>query len=141
MYSSHTVGSHKHQACSSRRNRQFQESCARDCQEIEELLRICCEETDQARQLRNPSTVSQLLTQTQDLQNKVNFLTGARELYDPETASSVPRSQPTLAYSESRELRSRDSGLPLDTRNTLGTSGTVCEKTFLLEKDHPQHSA
>ena len=62
------------------RNRLFQESRAMNCQEIEELRTICCEETDRARQLRidelflqqerNPSTVSQLLIQIQDLQNK-----------------------------------------------------------------------
>ena len=33
------------------RNRLFQESRARDCQEIEELRRICCEEIDRAGQL------------------------------------------------------------------------------------------
>ena len=64
------------------RNRLFQESRARDCSEIEELRRICCEETSRARQVRiddlsvqqerNPTTVRQLLTQIQDLQNKVN---------------------------------------------------------------------
>ena len=64
------------------RNRNFQENRAKDCQAIEELRRICCDETDRARQLkivalsmqqnRNPCTVSQLLTQIQDLQNKVN---------------------------------------------------------------------
>ena len=32
------------------RNRLFRENHARDCQEIEELRRICCEETDRARQ-------------------------------------------------------------------------------------------
>ena len=60
-----------------------------DCQEIEEYRRVCCEETDRARQKkidelsmqqeRTPSTVSQPLTQIQDLQNKVNFLSDARE--------------------------------------------------------------
>ena len=53
------------------RNRFFQEDHARDCQEIEELRRICCKETDRARQARigelsmhrerNLATVSQLL--------------------------------------------------------------------------------
>ena len=59
------------------RNRLFNESRARNFQEIEELRRICCEETNRVRQLRidelflqqerNPTTVSQLLTQIQDL--------------------------------------------------------------------------
>ena len=71
------------------RNRLFQENRARDCHEIAEFQRICCEETSRARQLRNdefsvqqeknPTTVSQLLTQIQDLQNKVNSLSDARE--------------------------------------------------------------
>ena len=34
------------------RNRLFPDNNARDCQEIEELTRICCEETDRARQAR-----------------------------------------------------------------------------------------
>ena len=51
------------------RNRLFQEGQGKDCQEIEELRRICSEETDRARQARidelsmhqdrNPTTVSQ----------------------------------------------------------------------------------
>ena len=95
------------------RNRLYQESHIRTCQEIEELRRICCEETDRARQARidelsthqkRDATVSQLLTQNQDLQNKVNSLSDAREFYDPESGSSyaaTPRSQSIFDYSES----------------------------------------
>ena len=36
------------------RNRLFPENRAKDCQAIEELRRICCEETDLARQARRP---------------------------------------------------------------------------------------
>ena len=71
------------------RNRLFQDNDARDCQEIEELRRICCEETDRARQAkseelslqqrRNPTTVSQMMAQIRDVQNKVNSLSDARE--------------------------------------------------------------
>ena len=71
------------------RNRHLQESHARDCQEIEELRRICCEEADRARQARihemsvhqerHPTPVSQLLTEVQELQNKINSLSDARE--------------------------------------------------------------
>ena len=83
--------------------------------EREREREICCEETDRARKLRvdelssqqerNPTTVSQVLTQFQDLQNKVNSLSDARECHDPETASRsgaahVP-SQP-LDYSDSQ---------------------------------------
>ena len=58
------------------RNGLFREHQARDCQDIEELTRTCCEETDRARQAkihelflhqeRYPTTVSQLLTQIHD---------------------------------------------------------------------------
>ena len=113
------------------RIRFFRENQAKDCQE---LRRICCEETYRTRQARidelskhrerNPTTVSQLLTQIQDLQNKVNSLSEARELYDPETASS----QSTPYYSESRIMPCRDSGLPHDTRNIVGTVGNLFER-------------
>ena len=73
------------------RNRLFRENRAKDCQEIEELRRICCEETDRARrarigelslhQERNLTTVSQLLTQIQDSQNKANSLSDAIRQY------------------------------------------------------------
>ena len=81
-------------------------------------------ETDRARQLRidelslqqerNPTTESRLLTQIQDLQNSANSLSDTREFCDPETAST-------------RTLPCRDSGLPHDTRNIMGTSGNVFE--------------
>ena len=74
------------------------------------------------QQERNPTTVSQLLTQSQDLR---------RIFYDPETASNtgtshVP-SQPLNILSPGGML-SRDSGLPQDTRNITGTSGNVFER-------------
>ena len=115
----------------------FRENRAKFCQ-IEELRRICCEETDRAGQARidepsmhperNPTTLSQLLTQIQDVNNKVKSLSDAREFDDPETASSpgathVPSQ--SLIFPSPRDMRSRDSGLPLDTRNTMGTSGNV----------------
>ena len=84
----------------------FREHQAKYCQEIEELRRICCEEIDRARQAKhdelsmyqesNPTTVSQLLTQIQDLQNKANSLSDTREFYDPETASSTSPVNPRL---------------------------------------------
>ena len=40
---------------------------------------------------RNPTTVSQLLAQIQDLQNKVNSLSGATEVYDLESGAAVER--------------------------------------------------
>ena len=80
------------------RSRAFQEHRARDCQEIEELRRICCAEADRARQLKmdelslqqkeNPSTVSQLVAQIQEFPDKVNSVNVAREFYYLEAASS-----------------------------------------------------
>ena len=63
-------------------------------------------------------------------------------LYDPETASSsgashVP-SQP-LNIPSPRGVLGRDSGLPLETRNSMGTSGIAFESPP-VEKDHPQLS-
>ena len=113
------------------RNRLFNESRARNCQEIEELRRYVAEKKDWARQLKidqlsmqqkgNPSTVSQLLTQIPDLQDKANSFSAAWEFYDPDTASS------SGAIPIPREVRNRDSGLPRDTRNTVGTLGNVFE--------------
>ena len=69
-------------------NRLHQECHTRSCRESEELRRVCCEETDRARQLRidelsmqlerGPNTLSHLRTQIQD----------ARDFHDPDTASS-----------------------------------------------------
>ena len=88
---------------------------------------------------RTFTTVSQLLAQIQDLQNKVNSLSDAREFYDPESASSsraahVP-SQPSTFPSPTTML-CRDSGLLHDTRNIVGTSGNVLNDD-LLDKDEP----
>ena len=82
-------------------------------------------------QERNPETVSQLLTQVQDLQNKVNSLSDVREFYDPEFGSNSGAthvlSQPSTIPS-SRTMPCRDPGLPHDTRNIMGTSGNVFER-------------
>ena len=109
-----------------------------NCQEIEELRRICCEETDRARQarideltvhqVRNPTTVSQLLTQIQDLQNKVNSSSDAREFLRSESGSSSGVSHVPSQFSSivsPRTMLRRDSGLPHDTRNITDTSGNV----------------
>ena len=80
------------------RKRLFQENHARDCQEIEDLRRICREETDRAipaknedllvQQQRNPTILSQMMAEIRDSQNKVNSLSDAREFHDPESESS-----------------------------------------------------
>ena len=123
------------------RNRLYPENQTQDCQEIEELRRICCEETDRARQARidelsmhqerNPTTVSQLLTQIQELQFKVNSMSDAREFYDLESGSSsggthVPSQLSSILSPWS--MPRRDSGLPHDTRNIWSTSGNVFER-------------
>ena len=88
------------------------------------------EVTDRARQAKTdelslqqekkPVTVSQLLTQIQDLQNKVNCLSEAREFYEPETASSSGATHAPSqhsAFPSPSTMPCRDSGLPHDPRN------------------------
>ena len=75
--------------------------------------------------------MSQLLTQIQDFQNNVNSLSKATEFYGPERATSsgathVP-SQPSTILGP-RTIPCRDSGLPRDTRNIVGTSENVFER-------------
>ena len=123
------------------RNRLFQENHVRECQEIKELRRICCEETDQARQARseelsmqqqrNPAIVSQMMAQIRDLRNKVNSLSDARGFYDPGSGSSsgathVPDQTSTIL--RSRTLPRCDSGLPRNTQNCTGIMGNVFER-------------
>ena len=84
------------------------------------------------------------MVQIQELQDKVNSLNDAKEFYDLETASSsglshVP-SQP-VSIPSPRGMIGRNSCLQLDTRNSLGTSGHVFVKVYLLEVNHHQHSS
>ena len=68
----------------STKNRIHQEHHARDCQDRVKLRKICCKQADRVRRLRidevskqkkqNSSTVNQLLSQIQELQDKVNAL-------------------------------------------------------------------
>ena len=110
-------------------------SRTKDCQEIEELRRRCCEESDRARQAkldelsmmqqRDPQTVSQLLAQMRESQDKVNSLSDAREFHDPETAGSSGASHvtsPPLTNPSYRTVPRRDSGLPPETVNMMGIS-------------------
>ena len=109
-------------------------------QEIEELRRrCCCEESARKakldewslQQLRDPHTVSQLLTQIRELQDRANSSSNAWDFHDPETASSSGAyhdpSQP-LTIPSPRTMPCRDSGLPHDGRNIVGTSGNVFER-------------
>ena len=82
--------------------------------------------------------MSQLFTQMQNLQNKVDSLSDTREFYVPETASSSGAthvsSRPSTVPSAS-EMRSRASGLPHDALSTMGTSGkTFSERLPAREK-------
>ena len=112
--------------------------------QIEELRRICCEkkqiEQDQQglmnclciKRGRNPTNVSQLLTQIQDVQNKVQILCqDARECFDLESgscsgATHVP-SKPST-FPSARTMPHCYSGLLYDTRFFTGTSGNVFER-------------
>ena len=126
------------------RNKAFQEDRPRNCQDIEELRRICCAEDERFRLLKydelsmqqreDASTVNQLLAQIQALQDKMNSLNDAKEFNDPETANSsglshVP-SQP-MSIPSPRGMTSRDSCLQPATRNSLGTSGHVFESVLV----------
>ena len=81
-------------------------------------------------QERNPTAVSQLLTQIRELQNNVNSLLDAREFYDTESGSSsgathVPDRTSTIL--SPRTLPRCESGLPRDTQNGTGITGNVFE--------------
>ena len=117
------------------RNKLFQESRTKDCQEIEELRRRCCEESDRARQAkldelsmmqqRDPQTVSQLLAQMRESHGKANSLSDARDFHDPETVGSSGASHvtsPPLTNPSCRTVPRRDSGLPPETLNMMGIS-------------------
>ena len=80
--------------------------------------------------MQHTDTVSRLLTQIQDSQDRANSLSHAGELHDPETTSSsgashVP-SQP-LTISSPRRKPGLDCALPHKTRYGMGTSGNVFE--------------
>ena len=75
------------------------------------------------QQERNPTTVSQRMAQIRELPNKVNSLSDARELYDPESGSSsgathVPDRTSTVL--SPRTLPRCDSRVPRDTQKLYG---------------------
>ena len=121
------------------KRRLYTDSHSKVCFEIEELRRICWEGTKRARQMRTdelyvqkkdePSTVNQLLSQIQDLQDKVNALKEEKGFYAPETASSsgmsdVPSQLPTIP-----SPRGMIAAI-LDSRTTHGTRW-VLQEMFL----------
>ena len=94
-------------------NTLFQESRTKDCWEFEELRNRCYEVSDKARQTkldglsmkqqRNPHTVSQLLAQKRELQNKVKFLVWCKRFswsWNSEQLWCVPRYWSTSNSSE-----------------------------------------
>ena len=91
-------------------------------------------------QQRDPQTVSQLLAQMRESQDKVNSLSDVREFHDPETAGSSGASHvtsPPLTNPSYRTVPRRDSGLPLETLNLMGISD-VCER-LLAREGQPQN--
>ena len=57
------------------------------------------------QQKRDPDTVSQLLTQIRELQDKVDFLSDAREFHDPESGSSSGQSHvPNQKYARKQRI-------------------------------------
>ena len=82
------------------------------------------------QQKGNRSTVTQLLSQIQEVQDTVNPVNDEKEFYDPETASCIGMShvpsQPSI-FPSPRGMISRDSCVPHHTLNSMGTSGNVFE--------------
>ena len=83
------------------------------------------------QQERNSTTVSQMMVQIRELQNKVNSLSDARKFYDPESGSSsgatyVPGQPSTLP--SPKTMPRCDSGLLHDTRKFTGITGNVFER-------------
>ena len=116
------------------RNRLFQEDHARECQEIEELRRICCEETDRARQARIDAFSMHRERNASDLEitEQSKFLVRCKSIFtilNPrEHLWSDPRSRSSLYCSESRTLPCCDSGLPCDRQNGTDIAGNVFER-------------
>ena len=83
------------------------------------------------QQERNPTTVSQLLTQIRELQNNANSLSDARECSDPESGSSSGATHildRTSTILSPRTLPRCDSRLPPDTLNGMRVAGNVFER-------------
>ena len=124
---------------------------ARECQEIEELRRICCEEANQARHAKklknclcNNRDILRLwvrwLLKNQDLQNRVNSLTDTREFYDPESGSSSGATQvldSTPTNSEFQDIASLRFWIAAKYTELYGYYGNRFD---LLNKDDPLQS-
>ena len=76
------------------------------------------------------------MAQIQDLQNKLNSLSDAREFYDPESGSSSGATHDPDRLStilSPRTLPRCDSGLPRDTLNGTSITGNVFERPSAQE--------
>ena len=93
----------------------FRETQAKDCQEIEESRRICCEETDRTRQARidelsmhqerNPSAVGQFLTQTLEGSRSGYLAESLHHTgYEPNTCIDVSSEHTLINYSSRRNI-------------------------------------
>ena len=106
------------------KNRIYQESHTRTCQEVDKLRRICREETHRATRLkqeRDRTIVSVLLSQIWDLQkNQAKYLSEEQECHDPFSPISLEESyvptKPTYIPS-TRSTYCLDCRPPPNTRN------------------------
>ena len=128
-----------------KRRRLFRENHAKDCQAIEELRRVCCEETDRARQAwidaskegsyYCESTIESnsgfCRTRWIPCQMQENFTILRQRAALEHPAFPV---NPFFSSLSPRTMPCCDSGLPHDTRNAMGSSGKFLDD-FLLEKD------
>ena len=74
------------------------------------IMQYIAKKLKNMQQRRNPSTVSQMMAQIQDLLNKVNSLSDTREFSDPASGSSsgathVPDQISTILSSRTAALR------------------------------------
>ena len=111
------------------RNRLYQEICTRSRQEIEELRRRCNREGKltqhglddfSMQQETDRETGSQIVTKIRNVQDKVNFLSDARDSHDLDSGSSsghshVPKQHRII--SSSRRRPRCESGVPRNTRD------------------------
>ena len=122
----------------STKNRIYKQNRATDCQEIEALRRICGKRVRQLRidglsmqQEETPSTVNQLLSKFRNYRTRWIPSTDEKELilwsWDSEQLWNVTHSQSTLRIQSLGGMISRDSCLPHNTRNSMGTPRNVFE--------------
>ena len=120
------------------KNRLYQENYTKCRQEFQELTQHRLEEHS-VQQKRDPDTVSQLLTQLRELQDKIDFLSDAREFHDPELGSSSGQSHVPNQHriiSSSMRRPSCVSGAPRKTRDDMSIRGNVFED--LPAQVHPK---